>query len=87
MQGCNHHNHQLKEKPRETSAGQVKLCSNLGVSRAVFILVILILGMVVLIVIPYWKDLSNLSEDIACEQAMKSARDAIVSRIMASRKK
>ena len=78
MQGCNHHNHQLKEKPRETSAGQVKLCSNLGVSRAVFILVILILGMVVLIVIPYWKDLSNLSEDIACEQAMKSARDGLI---------
>ena len=68
MQGCRN---PLKE--------QTKLRSNRGgVSRAVVILVLLILGMVVLIVIPYWNDLRELSQRIACEQAMKSAKDGLI---------
>ena len=50
-----------------------------GINRAVALLLVLVVIMfIVAILIPVWKDLRYLSERLACEQAMKTAKDGLI---------
>ena len=49
-----------------------------GVNRVVAILLALIAVMLVIIAIPWWQHFRERSEIIACEQAMKSAKDGLI---------
>ena len=49
-----------------------------GVNRVVAILLFLIAVMLVIIAIPSWDHYRERSEIIACEQAMKSAKDGLI---------
>ena len=49
-----------------------------GISRAVAILLVLIAVMLVIIAIPSWNAYRYRAQRLACEQAMKSARDGLI---------
>ena len=49
-----------------------------GVNRVIVILLVLIAVMLVLIAMPSWDSFREQSERIACEQAMKTARDGLI---------
>lgn len=49
-----------------------------GINRLVALLLLLIVVMLVIIAIPSWQKFRYRSERIACEQAMKSARDGLI---------
>lgn len=49
-----------------------------GVTRAAAVLLALIAVMLVIVAIPVWKSYSLRAEKLACEQALKSARDGLI---------
>lgn len=49
-----------------------------GVNRVVALLLVLIAVMLVVIALPGWKDYKIRAEKLACEQALKSARDGLI---------